>query len=264
MQIMCLFTSPLIGCVMDYKIKEVLQAALDKNRRGSRRESSTRRESMTKRPSFSSGDSRRESVTKKPSLTNGESTPVRKESLSKKPSFTIGGDTKGPTIISFGGEDQKPVNGTVNGGLKHNNSLNGDIELGLKMGNGSFVMTKTRHPSSSSTSSNDSLNPKPPMSLKIRKLLNGSYAFFITATLVMFFGVTVLIPNLQIQVSSCSVPSLPHHCSFKRYPSPPHYSLVELILISSVVFSFSLEYYYIDHSSTNDFAMQISEVLSLL
>lgn len=169
MQLMCLFTSPLIGLVMDFKIKEVLQAAKDKDRR-----SSTRRESVS---------SRRESTSKRPSII---------------------GDLKRQSIISLtgfmNGDAKKQSNGSIpNGQLKRNDSGNGDIELGLTGLNGT---TKVRHPSTSSTSSDESINPKPPMNLKIRKLFNSSYAFFITSVLIMFFGVTVLIPNLHVQILS--------------------------------------------------------------
>lgn len=178
MQLMCLFTSPLIGLVMDFRIKEVLQAAKDKERRPSRRESTSRRPG------------------------------------------SVSGDSKRPSIISLtffnGGDARKQSNGSItNGHAKQN----GDVEQGLPGMNGNGgVSTKQRHPSTSSTSSNDSMNPKPPMSLKIRKLYNSSYAFFITSVLIMFFGVTVLIPNLQIQVSITSMSLLPF--------SHPHYIIL--------------------------------------
>ncbi|XP_071505121.1 large neutral amino acids transporter small subunit 4-like [Diadema antillarum] len=177
MQIMCLVTSPLIGLVMDFRIKEVLQAAKNKERRSSRREStSTRRESLTKKPSFSNGDSKRPSI------------------------ISLNG------LMNFAnGDARRPSNGSVaNGHASRINSTGSDVELGLMGMNGQAggVPTKVRHPSTSSTSSNDSQNPKPPMSLKIRKLYNSSYAFFITGILIMFFGVTVLIPNLQVQIIS--------------------------------------------------------------
>nr|XP_054748781.1 large neutral amino acids transporter small subunit 4-like [Lytechinus pictus]XP_054748782.1 large neutral amino acids transporter small subunit 4-like [Lytechinus pictus] len=162
MQLMCLFTSPLIGLVMDFKIKEVLQAAKDRER----------------------GTSRRESTSKRPG--------------------SISGESKRPSIISLSflnGDARRQSNGSVgNGHAKRLGSSSGDVELGLN-GNGA-VSTKQRHPSTSSTSSSDSTNPKPPMSLKIRKLYNSSYAFFITSVLIMFFGITILIPNLQLQILS--------------------------------------------------------------
>ena len=49
-------------------------------------------------------------------------------------------------------------------------------------------------------SSEDSFSLKPPMSLKIRKLINGSWAFGITSFLMVIFGVTVLVENLHVQV----------------------------------------------------------------
>lgn len=165
MQLMCLVTSPLIGLVMDFRIKEVLQAAKDRERRPSRRESTSRRPG------------------------------------------SVSGDSKRPSIISLtffnGGDARKQSNGSITNGHAKRLDSNGDIEQGLTGMNGNGgVSTKQRHPSTSSTASNDSMNPKPPMSLKIRKLYNSSYAFFITSVLIMFFGVTVLIPNLQIQILS--------------------------------------------------------------
>ena len=179
MQLMCLVTSPLIGLVMDFRIKEVLQAAKDRERRPSRRESTSRRPG------------------------------------------SVSGDSKRPSIISLtffnGGDARKQSNGSITNGHAKRLDSNGDIEQGLTGMNGNGgISTKQRHPSTSSTASNDSMNPKPPMSLKIRKLYNSSYAFFITSVLIMFFGVTVLIPNLQIQVSITSMSSL-HSVSHPLY-----------------------------------------------
>ncbi|XP_033119357.1 large neutral amino acids transporter small subunit 4-like isoform X2 [Anneissia japonica] len=135
MQLLCLISSPLIGLVMDWKIR----AALEQQKREKRSMSYDRRASTCSEKRGSISNEKRGSISK---------------------------DKRGSV----------------------------SSERRVSVGNGRNF----------STTSEDGLidYATPPLSLKIRKLRNASVAFTITTTLLMAFGVTVLIPNIAVQILS--------------------------------------------------------------
>ncbi|XP_022102165.1 large neutral amino acids transporter small subunit 4-like [Acanthaster planci] len=165
LQLMCLVTSPLIGTVMDYKIKETLDILKGKQRRKS---SAKRSMSIT----IKAGDD---------SVFIDETNDIVKSNGRKT------------SLPDFG----KP---SIFGNFSRSKSF--DLGQGKLPSRGSTTTTKSRLSSTDSAGSDMTDGEKPPMSLKIRKLLNGAYAFGITNTLLMMFGVTVLIPSLQVQIVS--------------------------------------------------------------
>ncbi|XP_033627450.1 large neutral amino acids transporter small subunit 4-like isoform X2 [Asterias rubens] len=159
LQLMCLVTSPLIGSVMDYKIKETLD-----NLKGNKRKNSVNKRAMS--ISSKAGDD---------------------NVFSEEPN-----DIVKPITRKFSLPEMNKPN--MLGNFIRNKSFD--------LGRDRLGSWKSRLSSTDSNGSDTIDGEKPPMSLKIRKLLNGSYAFGITNTLLMFFGVTVLVPSLNVQIIS--------------------------------------------------------------
>ncbi len=157
LQLMCLVTSPLIGSVMDYKIKETLD-----NLKGNKSKDSANKRAMS--ISSKTGDD---------NVFSEEPTDIVKSNGRK---FSLP-DVSRPSMF---------------GNFVRNKSFD--------LGRDRLGSWKSRLSSTDSNGSDTIDGEKPPMSLKIRKLLNGSYAFGITNTLLMFFGITVLVPSLNVQV----------------------------------------------------------------
>ncbi|XP_038074708.1 large neutral amino acids transporter small subunit 4-like [Patiria miniata] len=174
LQLMCLVTSPLIGTVMDYKIKETLDTLKGKQRR----------KNSSKRSMSLGGKMGDDCV-----FSDETKDIVKMDRKTSLPDFSK------PSIFGNFGRSKSFDNG-------HVPVVKGQ-EKGRLPSRGSSSSMKSRHSSTDSNGSDNIADPeKPPMSLKIRKLLNGAYAFGITNTLLMLFGVTVLIPSLKVQIIS--------------------------------------------------------------